>query len=183
MRREIRGDRFESNVSRGFGQWTLLLAVVCGIPIGIGLFTFHFAEGTSYLSSDPRACANCHIMQREFDGWQKAGHHGVAACVDCHLPPGGIAKWIAKGVNGFNHSRGFTFQDFHEPILITPRNAEILQQNCVRCHGDLVHELIAGAARDPDSIRCVHCHASVGHGEPVGLGGPDRGMQRELEER
>ena len=30
----------------------------------------------------------------------------------------------------------FTFQDFHEPILIKPGNAAILQANCLRCHGD-----------------------------------------------
>jgi cytochrome c nitrite reductase small subunit len=87
---------------------------------------------------------------------------------------------MAKGVNGFNHSRGFTFQDFHEPILITPANAAILQENCLRCHGELVHELVAGATRDPRSIQCVHCHRDVGHGEPLGLGGPDRGEIEEL---
>ena len=32
--------------------------------------------------------------------------------------------------------------DFHEPIMITPRNAETLQENCLRCHGDFVHDIV-----------------------------------------
>jgi cytochrome c nitrite reductase small subunit len=156
---------------------SLLLGVALGIPLGIGLFTFHYAEGASYLSTDPKACVNCHVMQNEYDAWQKSSHHGVATCVDCHLPPGGLEKWLAKGLNGWNHSRAFTLQDFHEPIQITKRNAEILQANCLRCHEDFVVEIVAGATTDADAIRCVHCHVRVGHGERSGLGGPDRGAE------
>ena len=35
-------------------------AVAVGILAGIGVVTFVYAEGTSYLSTDPAACANCH---------------------------------------------------------------------------------------------------------------------------
>jgi cytochrome c nitrite reductase small subunit len=156
-----------------------VLAVLVGVLLGIGAFTFHYAEGASYLSADPKACVNCHIMRSELDSWQKASHHTVARCVDCHLPADGLEKWIAKGLNGFNHSKAFTLQDFPEPIQITPRNAAILQANCLRCHGDLVHDQLAGATSDRRAIHCVHCHAGVGHGETVGLGGPDRGEASE----
>lgn len=154
------------------GKW---IAILIGIPLGIGLFTFHYAGGTSYLSTDPAACANCHIMNSQYDSWQKASHHGVAACVDCHLPVDFIGKYKAKMVNGYNHSKAFTLQDFPEPILITERNAEILQENCLRCHGDLLHHSTYEAAKDVKAMRCVHCHRWVGHGETLGLGGPDRG--------
>ena len=36
---------------------------------------------------------------------------GDATCVDCHLPAAGLAKWWAKGMNGWNHSKAFTLQD------------------------------------------------------------------------
>jgi cytochrome c nitrite reductase small subunit len=85
-------------------------------------------------------------------------------------------------VNGYHHSKGFTFQDFHEPILITPYNAAILQENCLRCHADLVHDQLAGATTDRDAILCVHCHRDVGHGEAAGLGGADRGGAHEKTE-
>jgi cytochrome c nitrite reductase small subunit len=85
-----------------------------------------------------------------------------------------VGKYLAKGENGYHHSRGFTFQDFHEPIMIKPKNARILQRNCLECHGDLVHDLVGGVTGDADEVQCVHCHSGVGHGETVGLGGPER---------
>ena len=33
----------------------VILLIVIGIPIGLGLFTFSYAKGGSYLSDDPAA--------------------------------------------------------------------------------------------------------------------------------
>jgi len=135
-----------------------------GILAGLGIFTFTYAEGFSYFSTDPRACANCHIMNDQFDSWQKSSHHAAAICVDCHMPHDSIvAKLIAKADNGYRHSKGFTFQDFHEPIQIKPRNSDILQANCLRCHADLVHG-IAPPGTSRSQVNCVHCHSHAGHG-------------------
>ena len=149
----------------------LALAVAVGAVAGTGLTTFRYAEGLSYFSADPRACANCHIMRPQYDGWQKASHHTAATCVDCHLPHDFVGKYLAKAENGWHHSKGFTLQDFEEPIRIKPKNAAILQANCLGCHGPLVHDLVAGARGADPSLPCVHCHATVGHGERAGLGG------------
>jgi cytochrome c nitrite reductase small subunit len=111
-------------------------------------------------------------MQPQFDSWQKASHHGVATCVDCHLPHDFVAKYIAKAENGYHHSKGFTFQDFHEPILIKERNARILQDSCLECHRAITEAMLAGASHRADGVRCVHCHVTVGHGTRAGLGGP-----------
>lgn len=158
----------------GRDRLVVAAAVAFGVLAGIGAFTGYYGEGLSYFSRDPEACTNCHIMQPQFDSWQKASHHAVAACVDCHLPPDFVGKYLAKAENGWNHSRAFTLQDFHEPIKINRKNAAILQANCLHCHGEFVHEVVAGSTTDPDAVRCVHCHRSVGHGETVGLGGPMR---------
>lgn len=147
-----------------------LLAIVIGSLAGLGGYTFKYGEGLSYFSKDPAACVNCHIMQPQYDSWQKASHHAVATCVDCHLPHDFIGKYIAKADNGYRHSKGFTFQDFPEPIFIKDRAAKILQKNCISCHTDLVHGLIAGAESEADEMQCVHCHRSAGHGETIGLG-------------
>lgn len=139
-------------------------SLVVGLVLGLSLFTFDYAEGLSYFSTDPAACANCHIMNEQYDSWQKASHHTAAKCVDCHLPHQFVPKYLAKAENGYFHSKGFTFQDFHEPIMIKPKNAHILQENCLSCHADVVHELVAGATSERNAVRCVHCHISVGHG-------------------
>src|SRR5947209_19022165 len=110
----------------GLSVAVLVLCVLLGIVLGAGAFTVHYAEGHSYLSDDPKACVNCHIMRDEYDGWQKASHHAVATCNDCHVPHGFFGKYATKARNGFWHSFYFTFQNFHEPIQISDRSAGIL---------------------------------------------------------
>lgn len=139
-------------------------AAAFGAILGLGLFTFVYAEGFSYFTTDPKACANCHIMNDKYDSWVKSSHHIVATCADCHLPHTFVEKYIAKAVNGYHHSKGFTFQDFHEPIMIKPHNSHILQEACLGCHGEFVHQIVAGSTTDKNAVTCVHCHASVGHG-------------------
>ena len=148
----------------------MVFCVIFGALIGLGLFTFDYAEGTSYFSPDPQHCANCHIMNDEYDSWQKSGHHQAARCVDCHLPHDFVGKYIAKADNGYRHSKAFTLQNFHEPIQITPRNARILQENCVTCHADFVHELVQGSrSASAEAVQCVTCHRNVGHGARGGM--------------
>ncbi len=143
----------------------LLLTVTLGFTGGLGAYTFRYAEGFSYLKTDPKACANCHIMREHYDGWQKASHHPVATCNDCHTPHDLVGKYASKAENGFWHSKGFTLQDFHEPIRIKPRNSAILQQNCQNCHHDLLQQLVNVHDDAPERrLDCVHCHSDVGHG-------------------
>lgn len=148
----------------GLMRTRITVAVLLGATLGLGLFTFEYAEGLSYLSSEPRACANCHIMNDQFASWSRSSHQTAARCVDCHLPRALIPKLAAKLSNGWHHSKGFTLEDFHEPIMIKERNARILQANCLACHGDFVHDIVAGSTTAGDAVTCVHCHSHVGHG-------------------
>jgi len=142
----------------------LALASTLGLFAGVGTYTFYYGQGLSYLSNDPKACVNCHIMRDQYDGWQKAPHHAAATCNDCHVPTGLVAKYLSKADNGYWHSKGFTLQDFHEPIMIKPRNSAILQKNCVRCHAQIVAEINTHAGQAGRMLDCVHCHREVGHG-------------------
>lgn len=150
------------------GRWwswsALILCVLVGMLAGAGAYTVHYAEATSYLSTDPKSCVNCHIMREQYDGWQHASHHAVATCNDCHVPHALIPKYYVKAENGFWHSKGFTLQDFHEPIRMRPVSVRILEKNCVRCHSDLVQDIAGHDADGSVTPSCVHCHASVGHG-------------------
>src|SRR5205823_3023502 len=77
-----------------------------GTLLGTGAFTVRYAEGFSYLSNDPKACVNCHIMRDQYDGWQKASHHAVAspllnvarACQTCHRYPEEEIKARAEAI-------------------------------------------------------------------------------------
>lgn len=154
----------------------LALSILVGAFLGLSLATFDYAEGLSYFSTDPAACANCHIMQSQYDGWQKSSHHTAAKCVDCHLPHEFFAKYLAKAENGWRHGKEFSLDTFAEPIALKPRSSEILQANCRRCHGSLV-EAVAGSTSESPVGTCVHCHQSVGHGTRAALGGPLRARE------
>jgi cytochrome c nitrite reductase small subunit len=150
-------------------------AAALGVLGGLGGYTLRYAEGLSYLSRDPEACVNCHIMQPQFDAWQKASHHAVAVCVDCHLPESFFYKYYTKAENGYRHGKLFTTQTFREPIEIGKAGRKILQENCIRCHGELTHN-ITMMSHD-ESTPCVKCHATAGHGQRLGLGGPLRSAE------
>ena len=139
----------------------LLPSVLSGALVGVSFFTFHFAEGLSYFSNDPNACANCHVMREYLDSWQKSSHHGHAVCNDCHSPHAVIPKLWTKADNGWNHSVKFTLQSFGDPLRIRAVNTERLRENCVRCHEALVEDIRHAPGPELD---CVHCHAGVGHG-------------------
>lgn len=163
---------------RGSRVWPVALAIAVGVAAGVGGYTFRYAEGLSYFKTDPKACANCHIMQREYDAWQAASHHQVAVCIDCHLPSTFFAKYLAKAENGWRHGERFTAGTFVEPIVVQEQGRAILQDNCLRCHGALVHQIVDTGSAPAQQLPCIHCHAGVGHGEKAGLGGPLREHER-----
>lgn len=136
--------------------------VLIGLAMGIGGYTFVYAKGASYLTNDPGACANCHIMQPQYDGWRVSPHRSVAVCNDCHTPPGLVPKYATKALNGFWHSYAFTTGDFHEPIQITERNRQVTEKACRKCHEPIV-AAIEGPHRPGQQIDCLRCHSDVGH--------------------
>ena len=138
------------------------LAVTVGLAAGIGAYTFVYARGASYLTNDPAACANCHIMREQYDGWIASSHRAVAACNDCHTPHALLPKYATKALNGFWHSFAFTTGRFHEPIRINARNRAITESACRSCHADIVHAIDA-VPKSGGALPCIQCHRSVGH--------------------
>lgn len=170
-RRECSKDRRRALRRRRRGSVTLIrattilsvvLALGLGILGGLGAFTFGYGEGLSYMSNDPLACANCHVMQGHYDSWLSSSHRHVAGCNDCHLSDHAIGRWVTKADNGFFHSLAFTTGDFHEPIRIKARNRRLTQNACLSCHAEFVHSMLP-AVSGGDMLDCVHCHAGVGH--------------------
>jgi cytochrome c nitrite reductase small subunit len=138
---------------------TILLLTFIGMLLGLGGYTFVYAKGASYLTNDPRACANCHVMNEQFDGWIKSSHRNAATCNDCHTPHDFASKYIVKGINGFNHSWKFTLGNFHEPIRITEMNRKVTEGACRYCHAAITENIDHGK----EQVSCIRCHDSVGH--------------------
>ena len=87
----------------------VLLAVFIGLLIGVGVYTFGYARGASYMTDDPAACANCHVMRDQYESWMKGSHGKVAVCNDCHTPAG-----IRRQIYDESHQRIFSFAGVHD---------------------------------------------------------------------
>ena len=83
---------------------TFAVVLLFGSALGLGLFTFGYAKGYSYLGHDSAACANCHIMSEHYAAWMKGSHHSTATCNDCHTPfkmgPNGPAPDMTRALSG-----------------------------------------------------------------------------------
>ena len=146
---------------------SLILAVLAGAVIGVGGYTFIYAKGYSYISNDPTACTNCHVMRSQYDGWVKSSHRNAATCNDCHTPHNFAGKYAVKARNGFFHSFYFTTGLFPDNIQITASSKEVTEQACRHCHSEITTAI--DAHRSDSGISCTRCHNSVGHSESTAM--------------
>tara|TARA_B100001971_G_scaffold84647_1_gene78059 strand:+ start:174561 stop:175031 length:471 start_codon:yes stop_codon:yes gene_type:complete len=140
----------------GFGGALWLFIITA--PPSFVISTFIYSKGYSYLSDDPKACVNCHVMQDHFYAFEKSSHHNVATCNSCHTPDGFIEKYTSKAINGWNHGVGFTTGDYPWPLKITEYNKNIVNNACLKCHGELVEHINLNS-----EVNCIQCHSEVGH--------------------
>ena len=104
------------------GPFAVAVGVVVGLLLGIGGYTFVYARGASYLTNDPAACANCHVMREQYDGWQRSSHRSVAVCNDCHAPHDLVGKYMTKARTASGTRSTSRPARFPDPIRIPPRN-------------------------------------------------------------
>ena len=139
----------------------VITASTLGMLLAVGGYTFIYAKGYSYVTNDPAACANCHIMENHYRAWMKSSHRAVAVCNDCHTPPGLLPNYTVKAINGFNHSLAFTTGRFPEPLRITQMNTDATEKACRKCHSEIVAAIEAHPSQP--KLSCIRCHSTVGH--------------------
>lgn len=151
-------------------EWKFPVIVVIGIFVGLGAYVFHIANMPSYLSDDPKTCVNCHIMAPQFATWNHSAHREVAVCNDCHVPNDNVFKhYLFKAMDGMRHSYMFTFRLEPQVITIKQAGKDAVQNNCVRCHEDLIYDskLVSTHPMFEANIKdkyCIECHRETPHG-------------------
>lgn len=138
-----------------------IVGSLLGILLGLGLYTFLYARGYSYLTNNPAACANCHVMQDYYAAWMKSGHSAVARCNDCHTPHNLVGKYAIKATNGFFHSFAFTTGRYPDNIRIKGYNLWVTEGTCKTCHAELTYSILG--VHGGKDISCIGCHFNVGH--------------------
>jgi len=146
-------------------QWLLPVLLVLGVLVGLVAMTLHISRATSYLTEDPSACVNCHIMAPQYASWEKGSHGRVATCNDCHVPQDLMRKYAYKAYDGTRHAFMFTFRMEPQVIRMHSTGERVVQENCVRCHGEMMETslAVAGSAHTQER-RCWDCHRGVPHG-------------------
>ena len=124
-------------------RWILPLILLGGIGTGLGAYTVYMSRAYSYLSDDPSACVNCHIMTPYHHSWMHSPHANWTNCNDCHVPHSSmLAKYYFEAKDGLYHSYVFTLRN--EPMAIRPRTEsyEVIMDKCIRCHSQLNREFV-----------------------------------------
>lgn len=158
----------------------LVYSSLLAFAIAIGMFVYmiNASKALSYLSSDPKACINCHVMNTQYATWQHSSHGQRATCIECHLPTDStLKKYIAKARDGWNHSVAFTLNTYDNTMVISEDGAKRVQSNCISCHKSVTSTLTTNSDKyhqfaDPSvetGRKCWSCHKGVPHGKVRGL--------------
>lgn len=156
-------------------EWRPAAAIVGAIICGLGLFILDFSNASSYLSDDPQACVNCHVMQPQFVTWNHSSHREVADCNACHVPhDNAFNKYTFKAMDGLYHSYVFTTRSEPEVMRARPASVEVIQNNCIRCHQDQVTDAktasyVSNHMTNRTDRTCWECHREVPHGRARSL--------------
>lgn len=150
--------------------WRFIVLILLGIFFGLVLLTLHVGRATSYLSDEPSACVNCHVMAPYFATWQNSSHGRFTVCNDCHVPQNNIfEKYFFKASDGLRHSYMFTFRLEPQVIRIHEAGRNAVQKNCIRCHSNQIHPIsvraiTAQSIQEHGEGYCWDCHRETPHG-------------------
>lgn len=155
----------------------IALFVLLGVVVGMVILLVRLSRATSYLSDDPAACINCHVMDSAYASWLRGSHGTVAVCNDCHLPHHNpVAKLMAKARDGMRHSFIFTIRREPQVMKLAWYAEPAMQQNCMRCHdSQMLHVRVAGV----EERRCWDCHHNI-HGKVISLSATPHARRPEL---
>lgn len=152
-------------------NWRLPVALVAGVLFGLAAYVSYISNAVSYLSDDPKTCINCHVMNHEYASWFHSSHRENATCNDCHVPHNNVFnKYFFKAKDGLRHATIFTMRAEPQVIRIKVEGAEVVQNNCIRCHNKLITDNRLLSSTDSydhfrtDERKCWECHREVPHG-------------------
>lgn len=152
------------------GKWRIPVIIALGILAGLVFYTGYVSKAHSYLSDNPETCVNCHIMGPQYTTWFHSAHREYAHCNDCHVPHNNVInKYYFKAMDGLRHASIFTARMEPQVIFIKEAGKQVVQDNCIRCHGNLnsnekVNSFTMNYHDFRSERRCWECHRETPHG-------------------
>ena len=148
------------------------LLVLSGVLVGLGaMFMYLLRAHTYFIGDNPSACVNCHIMTPYYATWSHSSHGRDATCNDCHVPHQNmVMKYGFKAMDGLKHTAYFVAHSERQAIMAETMSAEVIMDNCIRCHTQLNQEFVKTGridymmAKRGEGKACWDCHRNVPHG-------------------
>ncbi|OGF58723.1 MAG: hypothetical protein A2Y62_13145 [Candidatus Fischerbacteria bacterium RBG_13_37_8] len=138
-------------------------------------FGFLFIVFTMQMTSTPRFCGTCHIMEPYYRSWQTSSHRAVA-CVECHIPPG-ITSEFQKKYEALSMLVKYVTATYG-----TNPWTEIEDESCLKCHERRLlvgtelfqnvlfdHRVHLTEMKRGKKLRCTSCHSQIVQGSHIAV--------------
>lgn len=147
-------------------KWKIPVIIISGVLTGLIFLVLYIGNAASYLSDEPETCINCHVMYPQYASWRSGSHARVASCNDCHVPQDNfVRKYMFKASDGLRHSTMFTFRLEPQVMRIKEAGIDVVQENCKRCHEQMVGHTFLATIQSDTEKKCWSCHPETPHGK------------------
>lgn len=148
--------------------WLTLRLLPFALLVGLAMIPV-----SVHVTSTPRFCNSCHLMEPYYNSWKKSAHKDVD-CVTCHLEPG-LAGTIKGKWQALSQLTRYVTRTYG-----TRPWAELNDASCTQCHkkesltkvvtkGNFKFDHgphINGAVRDKN-LKCTTCHTQLDTSEHI----------------
>jgi cytochrome c nitrite reductase small subunit len=86
-------------------------------------------------------CGKCHAMDYQVSTYLHSSHAREANCGDCHDPHGLVTGSMYAAYTGSRDVYRVVTNTTPDEIRATELSKKILQENCLRCHGDIMGDV------------------------------------------
>ncbi len=162
----------------GLGRRPFVWGMAAGILVLLAI------RGGNSVTSTDAFCESCHVHPQATSSWKQSTHYAtqsgmVVHCVECHLPPGGLAYATEKARLGIRDTWSTIVKDpasldWDVRSTLEHAGTHTFRESCLDCHPNLFplqlsdegEEAHLHYEREADEIRCLNCHLHVGHYDP-----------------